>query len=272
VNNAGIKLSSDFRGSQPFQPSLDGRPNPQGDLAWRAASSASRSKASNASPAPSRFWRVCNGFIERSSGKDIAHSCKLVEELANSGRRGNGHSAPPHLLNHGLLAIMTQAVLELFTLSVPVESVFRRRNDSVVTFCDTVPMPVSRRPGTNREPLNIRIKPDLRRLIDRAAGLAGKERTDFVLDAARHAAEDTLLDRTAFSVSPQGLRRILGAASTSHRSQTNDCVVACDSRTLGKMNGVPRLPSLWRITTKLRISVRARHLSTIGSGVRAAIS
>lgn len=64
-------------------------------------------------------------------------------------------------------------------------------------------MPVSRRQGTTREPLNIRIKPDLRRLIDRAAGLAGKNRTDFVLDAARHAAEDTLLDRTAFSVSPK---------------------------------------------------------------------
>jgi len=70
-------------------------------------------------------------------------------------------------------------------------------------------MPVSRRQGTNREPLNIRIKPDLRRLIDRAAGLAGKNRTDFVLDAARHAAEDTLLDRTAFSVSPKAYAEFL---------------------------------------------------------------
>ena len=70
-------------------------------------------------------------------------------------------------------------------------------------------MPVSRRQRTNREPLNIRIKPDLRRLIDRAAGLAGKNRTDFVLDAARHAAEDTLLDRTAFSVSPKAYAEFL---------------------------------------------------------------
>ena len=70
-------------------------------------------------------------------------------------------------------------------------------------------MPVSRRQGTTREPLNIRIKPDLRRLIDRAAGLAGKNRTDFVLDAARHAAEDTLLDRTAFSVSPKAYAEFL---------------------------------------------------------------
>jgi uncharacterized protein (DUF1778 family) len=54
-----------------------------------------------------------------------------------------------------------------------------------------------------RDSLNLRIKPELRGLIDRAAHLAGKNRTDFVLDAARRAAEDALLDRTVFSVSPK---------------------------------------------------------------------
>ena len=54
-----------------------------------------------------------------------------------------------------------------------------------------------------RDTLNIRIKPDLRGLIDRAAELSGKNRTDFVLDAARHAAEDALLDRTVFAVDPK---------------------------------------------------------------------
>lgn len=34
-----------------------------------------------------------------------------------------------------------------------------------------------------REPLNMRIKPTDRRLIDHAAALTGKNRTDFVLDA-----------------------------------------------------------------------------------------
>ena len=43
-----------------------------------------------------------------------------------------------------------------------------------------------------REALNLRIKPQVRELIDQAAELAGKNRTDFVLDAARRAAEDTL--------------------------------------------------------------------------------
>jgi uncharacterized protein (DUF1778 family) len=46
-----------------------------------------------------------------------------------------------------------------------------------------------------RESLNIRIQPEDRQLIDQAALATGKTRTDFVLDAARRAATDTLLDR-----------------------------------------------------------------------------
>jgi uncharacterized protein (DUF1778 family) len=61
-------------------------------------------------------------------------------------------------------------------------------------------MRVSTRQGAKRDTLNIRIKPEVRGLIDRAAELVGKNRTDFVLDAARHAAEDALLDRTVFVV------------------------------------------------------------------------
>jgi uncharacterized protein (DUF1778 family) len=54
-----------------------------------------------------------------------------------------------------------------------------------------------------RETLNIRIKPDERSLIDRAAKTRGKNRTDFILDAARSAAEDALLDQVVISVSSQ---------------------------------------------------------------------
>jgi uncharacterized protein (DUF1778 family) len=39
--------------------------------------------------------------------------------------------------------------------------------------------------------------------------LAGRTRTDFVLDAARRAAEDAILDRTLFLVSPQAYRQFL---------------------------------------------------------------
>jgi uncharacterized protein (DUF1778 family) len=71
-------------------------------------------------------------------------------------------------------------------------------------------MAITRRSTTPaREALNIRIKPQVRALIDRAAELAGKNRTDFVLDAACRAAEDTLLDRTIFMVSPKAYRQFL---------------------------------------------------------------
>jgi uncharacterized protein (DUF1778 family) len=40
----------------------------------------------------------------------------------------------------------------------------------------------------------------LRGLIDRAAQVTGKNRTDFVLEAARRAAEEALLDRTVYTV------------------------------------------------------------------------
>lgn len=46
-----------------------------------------------------------------------------------------------------------------------------------------------------RETLNFRIKPEERSLIDRAAKARGKNRTSFVLDAVRAAAEEALLDQ-----------------------------------------------------------------------------
>lgn len=53
-----------------------------------------------------------------------------------------------------------------------------------------------------RETLNIRIKPEERNLIDRAAKASGKNRTDFMLDAARSAAEKTLLDQVLGHAAP----------------------------------------------------------------------
>lgn len=60
-----------------------------------------------------------------------------------------------------------------------------------------------------RETLNIRIKPEERSLIDRAAKARGKNRTDFVLEAARMAAEETLLDQTIMTASPEAYAAFL---------------------------------------------------------------
>lgn len=54
-----------------------------------------------------------------------------------------------------------------------------------------------------RETLNLRIKPEVRGLIDRAAKARGKNRTDFILDAARAAAEEALLDQALLTVGPE---------------------------------------------------------------------
>lgn len=71
-----------------------------------------------------------------------------------------------------------------------------------------------------RETLNIRIKPEERSLIDRAAKTRGKNRTDFILDAARLAAEEALLDQVVINVSPQAYKQFL--ARLDMPPQSND--------------------------------------------------
>ncbi len=53
-----------------------------------------------------------------------------------------------------------------------------------------------------RETLSIRIKPEERDIIDRAARMRGKNRTDFILDAVRSAAEETLYNQTVIMAGP----------------------------------------------------------------------
>jgi uncharacterized protein (DUF1778 family) len=48
--------------------------------------------------------------------------------------------------------------------------------------------------------VNLRVRGDIRGLIDRAAKAQGKSRSDFMIDAARRAAEDALLDQTLVRV------------------------------------------------------------------------
>jgi uncharacterized protein (DUF1778 family) len=66
--------------------------------------------------------------------------------------------------------------------------------------------PLKRAP---RETLNLRIAASERDLIDRAAKSCGRTRTDFILGAARRAAEAELLDRSIFVVSPATYSKFL---------------------------------------------------------------
>jgi uncharacterized protein (DUF1778 family) len=51
--------------------------------------------------------------------------------------------------------------------------------------------------------ISLRTPPAQRELIDRAARLAGKSRTDFMLEAASEKAQQVLLDQTHFEVPPE---------------------------------------------------------------------
>lgn len=64
-------------------------------------------------------------------------------------------------------------------------------------------------PDTHARPVNLRIREDVRSLIDRAARIRGKTRSDFMIDAAYRAAEDTLLDQTLVKVDEESYRHYL---------------------------------------------------------------
>lgn len=53
---------------------------------------------------------------------------------------------------------------------------------------------------TQTHAINLRVRHDIRNLIDRAAKTQGKTRSDFMIDAARRAAEESLLDQTLMRV------------------------------------------------------------------------
>jgi uncharacterized protein (DUF1778 family) len=48
--------------------------------------------------------------------------------------------------------------------------------------------------------VNLRIRDDIRNLIDRAAHMQGRSRTDFMIEASRRAAEDVLIEQCFFSL------------------------------------------------------------------------
>lgn len=56
---------------------------------------------------------------------------------------------------------------------------------------------------TQTHAVNLRVRHDIRSLIDRAAKAQGKTRSDFMIDAARRAAEESLLDQALVRVNQE---------------------------------------------------------------------
>lgn len=57
--------------------------------------------------------------------------------------------------------------------------------------------------------INVRLSTKLRDLIDRAAAVVGKTRSDFILESARKHAVDVLLDQRLFSLDPKNYEEFL---------------------------------------------------------------
>lgn len=70
-------------------------------------------------------------------------------------------------------------------------------------------MPTAATPTPRRDTLNLRITPTERSLIDRAAASQGTTRTEFILRAARQAAEETLLERALITTHPEAYAEFL---------------------------------------------------------------
>lgn len=73
--------------------------------------------------------------------------------------------------------------------------------------------PVSSSTTSTREPttrpVNLRVRQDIRDLIDQAARSQGKSRSEFMIDAARRAAEEALLDQALVRVDDETYAHLL---------------------------------------------------------------
>lgn len=79
---------------------------------------------------------------------------------------------------------------------------------------------VMARSSTKTDPLSMRLPAGDIELIDRAARVRGRSRTDFVRDAAVRAAEDVLMERTIFRMSPEGFGAFAKAIAGPGRAVT----------------------------------------------------
>ncbi|MBK1720554.1 DUF1778 domain-containing protein [Thiocystis violacea] len=71
----------------------------------------------------------------------------------------------------------------------------------------STPLAPARQPLSR--PVNLRVREDIRDLIDQAAKSQGKSRSEFMIDAARRAAEEALLDQTLVRVDRQTYEHFL---------------------------------------------------------------
>jgi len=83
--------------------------------------------------------------------------------------------------------------------------------------------------STPTRPVNLRVREAHRNIIDRAATIRGKNRSEFMIEASVAAAEDTILDQTLVKVDQ---------ATLEHFNQVLDAPP--DSEGFGRLMNVPK--------------------------------
>ncbi|WP_323810420.1 type II toxin-antitoxin system TacA family antitoxin [Sphingobium baderi] len=63
----------------------------------------------------------------------------------------------------------------------------------------------------NLKAVNLRIREDMCSLIDKAASIQGRSRADFIIEAARRAAEEAILNQRVIMVSRERYDHLLAA-------------------------------------------------------------
>ena len=78
---------------------------------------------------------------------------------------------------------------------------------------DSAPVATAERPVANdtKGSINLRIESNTRQLIDDAASILGKTRTEFMVESARRQAIDVLLDQRLFALDPDRYDTFLDA-------------------------------------------------------------
>ena len=77
------------------------------------------------------------------------------------------------------------------------------RSPSSAKSAADVPVGEPRSPAEAKGSINLRIETQTRQLIDDAAAVLGKTRTEFMIDSARNVAIDVLLDQRLFALDPE---------------------------------------------------------------------
>ena len=62
---------------------------------------------------------------------------------------------------------------------------------------------------TPLQAVNLRVRMDTQSLIDRAANMLGRTRSDFMIEASKKAAEEAILDQRVISVAPEAYSAFL---------------------------------------------------------------